>query len=426
MLRPRAAAVYRLCLASLLLVGCDRANSSASKTASPKAAPAEVAKTAKEEELNTIRLTPKAVERLGIVVAPVELRKVARFRTYGGEYVLPVGASLVVSAPIGGTLQQSGSRKAPRVGELLVEKQPVFLLLPLLSPERAVLTPAERVRLAEAKNTVAQSRVDAAGQVEQSRVQVEAGKIAVERAERLLKDGVGTVRAVDDAKALLELANKTLTAAENRKRLVDEIVLDTAEPGTLEPLVIESPRNGMLRSVQAAVGATVATGAPLFEVMDYDPMWVKASVYAGEIGEIDATAAAQIAGLADRPEVPSRTAPPVVAPPTATSPASTVDLYYEVANPDGKLRPGERVTAKLPLTGEAESPTVPWGAVVHDIYGGAWVYEQLEPNVYVRRRVEVRYVADDRAVLARGPAVGTPIVTKAVVELFGTEFGFAK
>ena len=44
----------------------------------------------------------------------------------------------------------------------------------------------------------------------------------------------------------------------------------------------------------------------------------------------------------------------------------------------------------------------------------------------MRRPVEVRDVVDRVAVLARGPAPGTRIVTAGAAELFGTEFGPGK
>jgi hypothetical protein len=69
---------------------------------------------------------------------------------------------------------------------------------------------------------------------------------------------------------------------------------------------------------------------------------------------------------------------------------------------------------------------VPWSAVTHDINGGAWVYENVAPQQYARRRVEVRRVVGPLAVLARGPAVGAKVVTAGVAELFGTEFGTGK
>jgi hypothetical protein len=66
---------------------------------------------------------------------------------------------------------------------------------------------------------------------------------------------------------------------------------------------------------------------------------------------------------------------------------------------------------------------VPWSAVVYDINGGAWVYEALGGDAFARRRVEVADVVGDEAILGRGIAEGTEIVTVGVAELYSTEFG---
>jgi hypothetical protein len=65
-------------------------------------------------------------------------------------------------------------------------------------------------------------------------------------------------------------------------------------------------------------------------------------------------------------------------------------------------------------------------AVPHDIHGGTWVYENIAPQQYARRRVEVRRVVKSLAVLVRGPTVGAKVVTAGAAELFGTEFGTGK
>ena len=69
---------------------------------------------------------------------------------------------------------------------------------------------------------------------------------------------------------------------------------------------------------------------------------------------------------------------------------------------------------------------IPWSAVVHDVHGGTWVYEQTAPHQFVRRRVEVLHVDRGVAVLGAGPPAGTSVVTAGVAELFGTEFGIGK
>jgi multidrug efflux pump subunit AcrA (membrane-fusion protein) len=104
-----------------------------------------------------------------------------------------------------------------------------------------------------------------------------------------------------------------------------------------------------------------------------------------------------------------------------------VDVFYELENDAGRtLRPGERVSVTVFLRGEEESLVVPWAAVVIDIHGGAWVYESLGKGRYQRRRVEVRQVDGDSAVLHSGPRPGTLVVTAGAAELFGTELGFSK
>ncbi|MDB5384371.1 MAG: macrolide transporter subunit MacA [Planctomycetaceae bacterium] len=407
----------------VLFTGCDRG---AKPGAAKSAPPSKVATPVKEDQLNTIELTPQAEQRLGIQFAAVEKKPVRQIRTYGGEVALPTGASVIVSAPVSGTLQPPAKSKMPKVGDVLAERQPVLLLLPMLSPERAVLTPSERLRMAEARNTVATSRIDAAGQVDQAGVQVEAAKVALERAQRLLKEQAGTVRTVDEAQAQMSLALKSQAAAQARKKQLDSLELDQEAAGILEPLLIESPHAGIVRVTHALPGEVVAAGAPLFEVMNPDPMWIRVAVYAGELSEIAVDLPAQVGSLTSKAGDKWLSAKPASAPPTATPLSSTVDLYYELANPKGYWRPGQKVNVQLTVAGPAEAPCLPWSAVVHDIQGGCWVYESTAPHTFVRRRVEIRNVFNDLAVLENGPAVGTKVAIEGVAELFGTEFGFGK
>ncbi|MDB5336036.1 MAG: macrolide transporter subunit MacA [Planctomycetaceae bacterium] len=378
-----------------------------------------------ESQLNTIELAPAAVKRLGLETVAVQMRSMPRVRPYGGDIVLPTGASVIVAAPLTGTLQLPADRAFPLIGQRVTEKQPLLELLPMLSPERSVLTPAERIRFAEARNTVAQARIDAEGLVQQAQVQVEAAQIALARAERLLRDQAGTIRAVDEAKAQQLLAEKTLQASMTRKKLVDAINLDEAA-GTLKPLTIPSPLTGFVRTTQVRAGEMIAAGAPLFEIMNDDVLWVKVPVYVGDVDELDKTQPARLTQLDGLHTAEEVLAQPIDLPPTAVPLASAVDIYYELQNPKREFGPGQRVTAHLTLKGNPEQRVLPWAAVIHDIYGSQWVYEQLAEGKFVRRRVEVGWVRDGWGTLVRGPATGTKLVTAGAAELAGTEFGFAK
>lgn len=419
----RSLAVVVGCTVVTSCVGCSKPSDDKAK-ASP-IVPAKTTHPVAEVTLNTIELTEDAVRRLGIETQLMSERSMARFRSYGAEVVLPAGASVVVSAPLSGTLKLQNGQAMLIPGQRIEKNSPVLQLLPMLSPERDVLTPAERIRFAEAKNTIAQSQNDAAAQVQQSQVQVEAAQIALDRAKRLLKDKSGTIRTVDEATAQLKLAEAALEAAKARKAIVDGIKLD-AEAGTLQPIPIVAPMSGILRSVQVQPGQIMAAGSPMFEIMNDATLWVRVPVYVGDIERLDLSRSAQLSAPGERHSSHPVSVNPVTVPPTAQALASTVDVYYELPNEQSKFQPGQRLSAQIRMQGEATTLAVPWSAVYLDIYGNQWVYEKTGDRTFVRQRVEVSFVADGWAALNHGPMVGASVVTAAVAELAGTEFGFAK
>ena len=184
-------AQFVVTLAVPILAGCERIGYSAAT--SSKEAPPKVAHSVHEGELNTIVLTETAEQRIGLQTAAVESRSIHRRRNYGGEVALPTGRLDRRLLAGDGYSQEPFGRRDP-AGRIrrCSHGDPFFLLVPLLSPERDVLTPAERVAYAQAKMQLSQAQVDAAGQVKQAQVQVDAAKIALDRAERLLQEMAGT------------------------------------------------------------------------------------------------------------------------------------------------------------------------------------------------------------------------------------------
>jgi hypothetical protein len=81
------------------------------------------------------------------------------------------------------------------------------------------------------------------------------------------------------------------------------------------------------------------------------------------------------------------------------------------------------VLVELPLRTTEKGLVVPEAAVLYDMHGATWVYEDLGGNAYTRRRVEIARHVGDRAVVRRGIGEGAKVVTAGAAELFGTEFG---
>jgi RND family efflux transporter MFP subunit len=321
-----------------------------------------------------------------------------------------VGKAVVVSAPLSGTLRAAADA-IPQAGEHVTVGKVLFELLPLVTPE--------------GRANLAASKIDAEGQVKAAQTQWEAAQIALNRAKKLLAGEAGSKRAVDEAQAQHDLAKENLDAAKARAAVLERVAGEL-DDGTAAPIPIVAPQAGVLRSVSALSGQSVPSGAPLFEVVNLDRVWIRVPVYVGDATEVDSHAEARIGNLTARPGTYERTARPVVAPPTANAATGTVDVYYEIDNRDAGYRPGERVGVSVTLAGSNDNLTVPWSAVIHDIYGGTWVYESTAPHEFVRRRVVVRHVVGKTAVLAAGPRAGTKVVTAAAAELFGTETGFSK
>jgi membrane fusion protein, heavy metal efflux system len=416
---------------SLVAAGCTKTTSDTPKPG----APAKVTRPSDESAIATVTLTSEAQKRLGITLATVEKKRIARHRTFGGIVEIVPGSALFAWTPVAGTVEAAVQDDVPTPGRRVSAGQTVFIVKPLLSPERHVPTPAERAQIANVTATVEAARAVADGDVERAQAEVRNARIVLNRAEQLLKDRAGSERQRDDAKAALSIAQANFDAAKTRKRKLDDLSLE-ADVGDAKPLSIRAPQTGILRTISVAANGIVPSGAQLFEVVNLEKVWVRVPVYVGQIDDVRSDMEATVGSLAGSPRsnaaIPKGSAgallraTPVQAPPAADPTTASADLIYEVSNEQGTLRPGERVGITVALQGEAESLVVPWPAVLHDIYGGTWIYEKIGEREYRRARVQVRYVADGNAVLATGPRAGAEVIVEGAAEVFGTEFGGGK
>ncbi len=292
----------------------------------------------KEGDLIVLTLTPDAEQALRLKTVVVERKPLAAVRLFSGEVVRPLAAEGKQAAPvIGGTLD-------------------------------------EFLRLADLQAT-------ADGRIREAQVQIDAAKIALDRARKMLDAEAGSARGVDDAKTSLALAEAAMSTARAQRNLLGEPIEDVG-------------------------------GAKRF--------WVRVSVYSGESALLDAEAESVVSLLGGT--LLTQSASPVSGPSTANALNNTLDWYYSLPA-DAKCRAGERVAVEIPTRdSKVESLVVPFHSVLHDIHGGQWVYEQSGEHRYTRRRIQVARLAGNEAVLASGPPAGTRIVTDGSAELFGTEF----
>ena len=262
--------------------------------------------------------------------------------------------------------------------------------------------------------------VDAQQAVDTATARRDAADLKVQRAVRLVKDGSVSRRTLEEAQAELAVAEADLKAARGRVALAER---SGASSGGV---VIEAPESAIVQNVHVRDGQTVAGGAPLIELARLETVWVRVSVYAGEATAIETNAAAQVLPLGGDADAEGPSARPITAPPSADPSTAGVDLYYALPNPNQRFRPGERVSVRLPRRDTQTGLVVPKAALLHDAFGGTWVYVVTGPRVYTRQRVVVTDISGPFAVLSQGPAPGARVVTDGAAELFGVEFGAGK
>lgn len=384
---------------SLLVIGCSKTSDT------KKASPSSIENPVKESDLTTIKLTDKAVERLGIKTKEIEALPMKLTRIYSGEVMAVPGQSMTLTAPVSGTILGLRNGALPMAGTAVKKGQPLYRLL-ILPSEKDLISAQEDVKLKKVQYDVAVEKL--------------------KRAEQLLKDKAGSVRAKQDADA--ELANITagLRVAEARVELMKGNS-GAAVSDKLSTLNIESSVNGFIQRVYTSPSQVVSANAPVMDLASLSPLWVRVQVYAGDLTLVNNKISASVRMLSDfngsSGEVVAR---PIDGPRTADPLNSSADLFYELSNRDSQFRPGQKVSVTLPFKQEQTSSVIPFSAILYDIQGGTWVYENPTPLVYIRRRVELANVENGFAILKRGPAAGTKIVIEGAAELFGTEFGGAK
>src|SRR3954454_11896386 len=77
---------------------------------------------------------------------------------------------------------------------------------------------------------------------------------------------------------------------------------------------------------------------------------------------------------------------------------------------------------RISLAGHAASHlVVPYAAVIYDGNGLSWAYTEVAPRVFVRAPITIAAVQEGTAVLSKGPADGTAVVTVGAPLLLGAE-----
>ena len=311
------------CIAlAMAVAGCGNSSS----TPAPAHPPAAKVDNPKPEgDLATVTLSADAQKHLAIQTMKVAVAPVGLTRTVGGEAIVPPGKSVVVSAPMAGTLSAG---RAATIGPVK-RGEVIFELLPVQQAERDVRAEAERaVQEADARLVQARQRA--------------------QRLEQLLKEGSASARSVEEAQADRAVAAAVADAARKRLESVSHMAV-----GARGEMALAAPFDGFITELRAAPGQTVAAGAPVADLAQTGALWVRAPVFAGDLTGIDSTQPAMIAALGQEASGPWRPARRVTGPPTANAAAASIDLFFELTN-DGRCDRAARRTSRGAVTAQGD------------------------------------------------------------------------
>jgi RND family efflux transporter MFP subunit len=179
------------------------------------------------------------------------------------------------------------------------------------------------------------------------------------------------------AKAASERTDRLLAVAEQALANLTGPLADAAPVSgreRLSELVLLSPIAGRIEERSAVAATRVAAGGPLIVVADTSVLWVTAEIHERDWAALDAAPGGEVRIRIPALQNAERAAKVRFVGGQVAAETRSVPLVAELANSDGRLRPGMFVWALVPLEEARQALVIPAAAVVR---------HENEPFVFV-------------------------------------------
>ncbi len=215
-------------------------------------------------------------------------------------------------------------------------------------------------------------------------------------------------------RAALPQGDETVKSARERLRLwemTEEQIreLETrGEPATATPVL--SKTAGIVTRLEAVRGKRFESGATLFEIADLSEIWIVVDAHEADIAllKVGAEVSIQLASSAGSPPTQGRIA---FVFPTLSESTRTARARIELANPDGRLLPGEYATVSI-QSDLGEQLVVDVDAVI-DTGTRQIAFVESSEGAFEPREVRLGPRSDGRAIVVTGLAAGERVVASA-------------
>jgi membrane fusion protein, heavy metal efflux system len=332
-----------------------------------------------------ITLTPEAIQRAGIVAAPVTAGGNASTLRLPGIVAPNAYKQVAITPLVGGRV----TRVLAELGQSVGKGQ---TLAEIFSPE-----------LAEAETRFVSARAE-----------LDAHERELQRTEKLVEIGSASRQELERLHA--EHAAK-LTAAESAKSRLELLGLSTLAIAKLGPgkevaalTTVFAPIAGVVTERAANPGLNVDTTAKLFTVVDLSTVWVVADLYEKDFSRVHVGASANVTTKAF-PDAAQRGKVSYIDP-QVNPETRTAKVRVEVANPTQELRLGMFADVSIEAEG-GEAVTLIPHAAVQNVGNRTVVYvvDPTQPGRFTEREVRLGDRSGSNVVVLTGVRQGESVVS---------------
>ena len=309
----------------------------------------------------------------------------------------PVTVAEVVAVDLEDRIEASGELVSPSHATIAAEVGGRVTALYL--DEGAPAARGTRVLEIDPERRNLEVRAARAGDAE-ARAALTEQKRAAERMHRLFSSNVASQAQLDGADTALELARSRADGAAARLGEAERALRDAE---------VTAPFDGMVAQRWVSVGEFVQPGTRLFELVALDPLEVEFRV--AEIDSSRVQVGQQIGvRVAPYPDEVFAATVTVVAP-TIDSATRTLRVKGQLANPEGRLRPGLFARADLGIARRSSVVMVPEESVLQRADGKV-VFRYKDDGHVERRVITTGQQKDGRLEVLTGLGPGEKIVAR--------------
>lgn len=327
---------------------------------------------------------------------------------------VPVGerelqASVQANAEIIPVAGKEAKLTAPATGRVALATPAPIVGMPVTAGQvLAVISP----RLAGGAD-----RASLDAEVQSVRVELEAARSQLARAERLFEEQAVPERQVEEAKARVEVAAARLGAA--RGRLEQYSSGASGSAGSRQnAFQIRAPFAGTLVQADATSGESVEEGKLLFMVIDMERVWLQARVFEPDIPKVEGARSAwfTVGGYDEPFVVDESTGRLVTVGRVIDRQSRTVPVIFDLANPGGRLRIGQFAKVHVATGAAARLLAIPESAIL-DEGGKPVAYVQVEGERFQRRVLTLGPRALGWVGVREGLRAGERVVSRGAYEV---------